>query len=201
MDAQTAAFGEHQQFGVEEPAGVLDVRQQFGGDVGAVVGYACPIGSTPWFAEVIGGFQNLNGGTNGFSLSGPAHVEERVGFQTPLLSFISLPSIGLNLPQPGSLPVLPPGASLAGSPQNYIYGAFNQDDISASIGLATSKAWLFSPEIGTGFLNAIKTASGQIVVADVWAGVELQSNSTCLGATSICPKLGNRFKTGVSFKY
>ncbi len=29
VDAQAAAFGEHQQFGVEEPAGVGDVGQQF----------------------------------------------------------------------------------------------------------------------------------------------------------------------------
>jgi hypothetical protein len=28
VDAQTGAFGEHQELGVEEPAGVLDHRQQ-----------------------------------------------------------------------------------------------------------------------------------------------------------------------------
>ena len=35
VDAQTAALGEHQQLGVEEPTGVLDQRQQVLGDVPA----------------------------------------------------------------------------------------------------------------------------------------------------------------------
>ena len=35
VDTQAAALGEHQQFGVEEPAGVRDMRQQPLGDVGA----------------------------------------------------------------------------------------------------------------------------------------------------------------------
>ena len=35
VDAQTAAFGEHQQLGVEEPSGVGDVGQQPARDVGA----------------------------------------------------------------------------------------------------------------------------------------------------------------------
>ena len=35
VDAQAAAFGEHQQFGVEEPSGVGDIRQQALCDVGA----------------------------------------------------------------------------------------------------------------------------------------------------------------------
>ena len=35
VDAQPAALGQHQQFGVEEPAGIADVGQQALGDVGA----------------------------------------------------------------------------------------------------------------------------------------------------------------------
>src|ERR1700676_2275772 len=63
------------------PAGTTVV----GGDVGVLVGYACPLASLNWFAEGIIDFQNLNAGNNGFSLSGPLHLEQRVGVQTPLL--------------------------------------------------------------------------------------------------------------------
>ena len=35
MDAQPGAFRDHQQLGVEEPAGVVDQRQQLARDVGA----------------------------------------------------------------------------------------------------------------------------------------------------------------------
>lgn len=182
------------------PAGTTMVA----GDIGAVVGYACPVGATPWFAEGIVDFQNLNAGNNGFSLSGPIHVEQRVGVQTPLLQL--LPSIGFNVgtqlgtPQPTAA-VLPPGATLNGTVQNYIYGALNEDDISSSqVGLGAARKWLVSPEVGTGLLIPFKTAGGTPMVADSYAGYEVQSNSMCIGS-GMCPKLGNRYKVGVSFKY
>lgn len=173
------------------------------GDIGALVGYACPIGATPWFAEGIVDFQNLNAGNNGFSLSGPIHIEQRVGVQTPLLQL--LPNIGFNVgtqlgtPQAPSA-VLPPGATLNGTVQNYIYGAINEDDISSQFMLASARKWLVSPEVGTGLLVPFKTAGGTPIVADTYAGYELQSSAICLGS-GICPKLGGRYKVGVSFKY
>jgi len=149
-------------------------------------------------------FQNLNAGNNGFSLSGPIHVEQRVGVQTPLLQL--LPNIGFNVgtqlgtPQPTSA-VLPPGATLNGTVQNYIYGALNEDDISSSqVGLGAARKWLVSPEVGTGLLIPFKTAGGTPIVADSYAGYEVQSNSMCIGS-GMCPKLGNRYKVGLSFKY
>ena len=172
------------------------------GDIGALVGYACPIGATPWFAEGIVDFQNLNAGNNGFSLSGPVHLEQRMGVQTPLLQL--LPNIGFNVgslgtPQAPSA-VLPPGATLNGTVQNYLYGAVNEDDISSQFGLASARKWLVSPEVGTGLLVPFKTAGGTPIVADTYAGYELQSSAICLGA-GMCPKLGGRYKVGVSFKY
>ena len=171
-----------------------------GGDIGGLIGYACPVGTIPFFAEAIFDFQNLNAGNSGFSLSGPAHLEQRVGMQTPLLQL--LPSLGF--PSTGtapSLPVLPPGATV-GQAQNYIYGAINEDDISSQFGLASAHDWLISPEIGTGMLIPITLSSGTHIVADTYAGYEMQSNSMCLGgATGMCPKLGGRFKVGTSFKY
>jgi hypothetical protein len=179
------------------PAGTTVI----GGDIGVLVGYACPIGATPWFAEVIGDFQNLNAGKNGFSLNGPAHIEERVGMQTPLLQM--LPALGFNISSLGTPPaigpLLPPGAS-QGPPSNYLYAALNEDDISATRGLASAHQWLISPEVGTGMLIPIKLANGTNIVGDVYAGYEMQSNSMCIGG-GMCPKLGGRFKVGTSFKY
>lgn len=177
------------------PAGTTVI----GGDIGGLVGYACPIGGFPFFVEVIADFQNLNAGNAGFSLSGPAHLEQRAGFQTPLLQL--MPSLGFGTglnPQPIG-PLLPPGAT-AGIPVNYIYGAVNEDDISSQFGLHSGRSWLVSPEIGTGLLIPVKLANGTPIVADTYAGYELQSNAQCIGMAT-CPKLGQRLKVGVSFKY
>jgi hypothetical protein len=152
--------------------------------------------------EGIFDFQNLNAGAPGFSLTGPAHLEQRVGVQTPLLQF--LPALGF--PSTGTapaLPVLPPGVTVNGAAQNYFYGAIDEDDISSTVGAATARAWLISPEVGTGLLIPLKLSNGWSVVADTWAGVELQTNAVCVGSGigSMCPKLGTRYKTGVSFKF
>ena len=177
------------------PAGTTVI----GGDIGAVVGYACQISSIPYFVEGIFDFQNLNATAPGFSMSGPAHLEQRLGVQTPLLQF--LPALGFpSTGTPPNLPVLPPGVTVTGAAQNYVYGAVNEDDISASAGLGNFHAWLVSAEIGTGMLVPLKLANGWNAVADVWAGVKLQSDSVCIG-TPNCPKFGTGFDTGVSFKF
>lgn len=180
------------------PAGTTVI----GGDIGGLIGYACPMAGLPFFFEALADFQNLNAtGSDGFSLTGPGHLEQRFGIQTPLLAF--LPSLGA--PSTGTVPsiqpMLPPGVAINGSAQNYVYVAANEDDISSQFGLATARAWLFSPEVGTGMLIPLKTSNGTPIVADAFAGAELQSDAVCVGGIIVCPKLATRFKTGVSFKY
>jgi hypothetical protein len=201
----TARCGLYYGVNVEGGAGTVQGTAPgttvIGGDVGGLIGYACPIGTIPFFAEVLVDFQNLNAGNSGFSLTGPAHIEERAGVQTPLLQLF--PSLGITnfggtLP---SLPVLPPGTTF-GQAQNYIYVALNEDDISSQFMAASARDWLISPEVGTGMLVPFKLANGTPFVADVWAGYEMQSSAICLGgAAGMCPKLGGRFKVGTSFKY
>lgn len=193
-------YGVNAEGGAGQVSGAPAGTTVVGGDIGALVGYACPASGFPWFVEAIFDFQNLNAGNNGFSLTGPAHFEQRVGVQTPLLAF--LPSLGAPSTgtAPSIVPLLPPGVTVTGTPQNYVYGAFDEDDIGAQLGLATAKEWLFSPELGTGMLIPLQTSNGTQIIADAYAGVELQSNSICLGSVA-CPKLETRFKTGVSFKY
>jgi hypothetical protein len=178
---------------LDAPVGVSAI----GGDVGGTLGYTCVIGNTTafWFVEVMGDFQNLNGNANGFAFGGPAHIEERFALGGPLLQLLpSLPN--LSLPAVPALPGLPAGIT-AGPSNMYIYAAVNEDDISASFGFGTAHEWLISPEIGAGILSRLSNN----VVADVWAGARIESNSFCLGGTGMCPKLGTGVVTGVAFKY
>lgn len=173
--------------------------QTIGGDIGGTLGYACETSKagTFYFVEALADFQNLNGSQNGLSLTGPAHLEQRIGFGGPLNQMIGalLPSLGTTtLP---TLPLLPTGV-IAGPSKQYIYAALNEDDVSASFGKGSSHDWLISPEVGVGMLSRLSNN----VVADVWAGFKMQSQAMCLGGvTGTCPKLGTGFATGVSFKY
>lgn len=179
------------------PAGTTMIA----GDVGGTVGYACPIGGLPWFIEGLVDFQNLNAGAPGFSLSGPVHLEQRVGVQVPILQFF--PAFGLNLPTPPNLPVLPPGVTVTGAMQTYLYGAVYEDDVSSKVGAASGRAWLVSGEGGTGVLVPARLGNGMPIVLDAWAGVAVQSTQMCIGvgAASMCPKLGTGVRTGVSVKF
>ncbi len=174
-----------------------------GGTIGGLAGYACPTAVLPWFVEGIADWQNLNAGNNGFSLTGPFHGEARIGVQTDIFQYVLqlLPGTGnlSALPTP-TPPALPPGATPNGPMTDYFYGAFNADDISSSFGLASARAWLFSPEFGMGILVPVKLANGKPIVLDAWLGDELQTNSMCLG-TVTCAKLGNRWKVGAAVKF
>lgn len=166
-----------------------------GGDVGGTLGYTCALSaSTFWFAEFMADFQNLNGSGPGFSLTGPAHLEERVAFGGPINQLLNvLPN--LNLPAVPSLPGLPNGIT-PGPTQGYFYAAINEDDVSATFGGATGHDWIISPEVGVGMLSRLSNN----VVADVWAGARLQSQEVCVGGFA-CPKLSTGLVTGLAFKY
>src|SRR5580692_5576694 len=97
------------------PAGTV----QIGGDVGGLVGWACPTAGIPYFVQANFDFQNLNAGNAGFSMKGPAHFTQLAAIQTPLVSWVSG---WLNIGQsniPAVVPLLPPGVSIVGTPQNY----------------------------------------------------------------------------------
>lgn len=166
-----------------------------GGDIGGTIGYTCATSasSTFWFAEAMGDFQNLNGNGSGFSLSGPAHFEERFAFGGPINQMLNfLPN--LNLPAVPSLPAL--NGITAGPSAGYIYAALNEDDVSATFGNSTGRDWIISPEVGVGMLSRLSNN----VVADVWAGARLQSQKVCVGGFS-CPALSTGLVTGLAFKY
>src|SRR6185437_4756797 len=62
-----------------------------GGDIGGTFGWTCQTSPTTfWFVEGMADFQNLNGSGAGFALSGPIHLEQRVGFGGPINSMLSV---------------------------------------------------------------------------------------------------------------
>jgi hypothetical protein len=170
-----------------------------GGDIEAVVGYGFTLSNIPMFVDAAIGFQNLNGGSAGFALSGPAHAMERFGIQAPIAQL--LPIIGIN-PQQISIPVLPPGVTVNGATQSYWFGGLTEDDVSASVGVATAHEWLVSAITGPGLLVPVKVANWNAVI-DVWAGLTLTSSGLCVGTglASACPQLGTGARAGVRFLF
>jgi hypothetical protein len=166
-----------------------------GGDLEAVIGYGFTVAHMPLFVDASIGFQNLNAGSSGFALSGPAHAMERIGIQAPLAQL--LPIIGIN-PQTISIPVLPPGVTVNGSTQSYWFGGALEDDVSASVGAASGRQWLVSAITGPGLLVPVKVANWDAVI-DVWAGLTLTSSGLCIGTApaAACPQLGTGARTGV----
>lgn len=184
------------------PAGTV----QIGGDVGLLVGWACPTAPVPWFVQADFDFQNLNAGNAGFSMKGPAHFSQTAAIQTPLFSYIGQ---WLNVGQNNiPTPVLPPGITLSGQPQNYVGLMVTEDDISTSFNLASNREWLVSYGLRVGSLfNATaapvagSTTKPLPVVIDTYAAVLWQSDSTCVGTTKVvCPKMGDRFVAGLDVK-
>lgn len=185
------------------PAGTV----QIGGDIGGLVGYACPTSGIPWFVEVDAMFQNLNAGNAGFAMSGPAHIEIEGAIETPLLMlFSNYFNVGQsNIPAPSTW--LPTGFSVTGSPTNYVGVVTVFDDISASSGAASAHEWLWTPiGIRTGLLFNMVGPNNLKMVGDAFAGLDFQSNALSFGAplvntpNSTSAKIGEKFVMGIKFK-
>ena len=165
------------------------------GNLDALVGYTCPFaGNGFWFVEAQGGISNLNGGTNGLSLNGPAVFIERVGVGSPLNAVFNPFGSSLSMP---SLPVLPAGVTQ--SPGNaYGFVGLVQADMGLTTGAMSGHQWVLAGMVGIGML----TRWSNNVVVDTWAGYQPRSTSTCLsGVGALCAKLGDMVRVGVAFKY
>ena len=183
------------------PAGTV----QIGGDVGGLVGYACAKSAIPWFAEIDIEAQNLNAGNAGFTTSGPLHIEAEFAIQTPLLTYVSQ---WFNIGQ-GNIPLpvvwLPTGFSVTGTPVNYLGVVTVGDDVSSQFGAARLHEFMWTPiGLRSGILFNLLGPNSQQVVADAFAGLDLQSNAVNFG--SIAPngsnnvKFSQKFVMGVKFK-
>ena len=185
------------------PAGTV----QIGGDVGGLVGYACAKSAIPWFAEIDIEAQNLNAGNAGFTTSGPLHVEAEFAIQTPILTYFGQwLNIGqANIPAPTVW--LPTGFSVKGAPVNYLGVVTVFDDVSTQFGVAHFHEVMWTPVgLRTGILFNLTGPNSQQVVADAFAGLDLQSNAVNFGSGMVAPngstsvKFSQKFVTGIKFK-
>lgn len=167
------------------------------GDLDALIGYTCPFaGNAFWFAEVQGGFSNLNGASNGLSLSGPGVFIERAGVGSPIQQYLAGILPNMNLPALPSLPATP-GATPQASPASYAFAGLVEQDFGAQVAGASAHDWILAPIIGVGLL----TRYSNNMVIDTWAGWQMNAtNSICL-QTGQCVKPGNMARIGVSLKY
>lgn len=179
---------------------VIPGTQVVQGSIFATIGYGAPINAATgsfWFAEAQFGIQNLNGNTNGLSLSGPATFTQRFGAGTPLNQMLSsiLPGASPAVP---TLPVLPAGVT-AGPGAPYVFVALHEDDISNQVGLAQNRQWILSYGAGIGLRYRLSNA----VVADTFAEYKAASNSVCVGPLggNACSHIGPGARVGVQFLY
>lgn len=174
------------------PAGTQVVQ----GDLDVIVGYTCPFAANAfWFVEASGGFSNLNGSSNGFSLSGPGVFIERAGIGSPINNILNiLPSF--NFPSVPALPALPAG--IVASPGNaYVFTGLVEQDFGVLTAAASGHNWVLSPMLGAGILTRLSNN----VMLDTWAGWQMNAqNSVCLG-TGQCVKPGDMVRVGTSLKY
>ena len=163
--------------------------QVLAGDLGVLVGYTCPIGSTFWFVESIASVSRVNGADTaaGFALSGAASFEQRVALGAPWSVVQQLtaavPALGgVAVP---SIPPLPGGVS-SGPLNPYVFVGLNERDISANLGAQVGRAWVVSGEIGFGALTRLSNG----MVVDTWVKYQPASTKVRIGLT------GQDFRTG-----
>jgi hypothetical protein len=168
--------------------------QQVTGAIGLDIGYTCPVGAGFWFADGAFDFTNVNGNSNGLSVSGPAMFEQRFGFGAPVNLIIAaipgLQSLQNSIP---SLIPLPTGVAVNTS-SPYVFGSISEQDVGVQFGLEQNKQWLIAPGIGIG--NKVRLSNG--VVFDPFAEYVLNSNSLCVGPLKgqLCVRQGQQVRAG-----
>ncbi len=103
---------------------------------------------------------------------------ERIKIGTDMQTIVAIfPSLGLP-----NLPSVPSGILANVSDQRvYLFGGVDIDDVSASFGLGTGKAWQVSPGFGIGTELLLKNLSA----VDIWAGYFNPSDGFSVGPMQI----------------
>jgi hypothetical protein len=142
--------------GTTSSTGNLASGNLIGGKFSVDVGYTGNIGQGFWFVEQNFNAQAIQGPGNGLSMAATFGMEQRyaIGASQSVVSQLwgLIPGLsGVAMP---SLPGLPNGLSVG--PANwYGFGATYEDDVSASLGTATGKSWLFAFGAGVGALYRV----------------------------------------------
>lgn len=175
------------------------VSNQIG--VAGILGYAWNVPNSQLFAAVEGwfGWQNFNGSTQGFSLTGPATFTQRVMLGAPLSDIAALFP---NLPvTPPPFPTLP-GGQAASNVKPYLFGSLSEDDITIDVaGNGSNRDWRFSPGVGVGALAQLTSGS----VVDVFAMTKFPQKGICAGPGVVpgqpCGGVGTTYLAGLALKW
>jgi len=209
-DIPTTGCGTYMTLGAAGGAGSISNSPVPGasvvqGEIGAGFGYTCAMSPTSlWFAEGSIWLANLNGSTNGFSLSGPLDVMIRAGYGNSAITSI-LGSIGFGGIAVPSLPVLPIGVT-SGTPVPYAALAGHFQDVSsqfidANTGnvFTANKVWEAAPAFQIGAWSRLSNGT----VADVYGEYQVRTSGACFGGglSGLCPGMGNVYRGVVSFKF
>lgn len=175
------------------------------GEIGAGFGYTCAMSPTSlWFVEGSLWLANLNGATNGFSLSGPLDGMIRAGYGNAAITQV-LGSIGFGGIAVPSLPVLPAGVT-AGMPTPYAAIAGHFQDVSSQFidpntgnVFTANKVWEVSPAFQIGMWTRLSNGT----VADVYGELQVRTSGACFGGgmSGVCPGMGNVYRGVVKFDF
>lgn len=170
------------------------------GDIGAGLGYGCPLGSAPgsfWFAQADFDFANINGAANGLSMTGPAHFEQRLAIGGPIANILSFfpsnPLSGLSTP---STPACPSNVT-CGPQYAFLFASIHEQDVGMQLPMPVpgNRAWLAYPGLGLGLES--RWSNGLVVDATIqWT---MQSSALGIGTENV--KFGNGALAGLVFKY
>jgi hypothetical protein len=166
--------------------------------VGLTVGYGIGWKNSPFAYTVEGdfGWKNINGSTQGFSVNGPLHLEQRVIAWTPAAGVLAqipfFQQLAAQIP-----PFLTPAAGTTTSNLQFGIGAgLDEDDISAAFpGLATNHEWRFAPMVGLFSMEQVSNATA----LRSWAKVDFPQQSVCAGpiaSKTACGGLSTQFNVG-----
>lgn len=172
-----------------------------GAAVGLTGGYMWGDGTSWKAVEAMVSYKNIGTDTVMTAAGVPASMQsnwsftERFKLGGPLASALNLiPNLSTLFPVFDATSPIPGG--IASTTHPYIFGAFHQDDVSASFGLANGRAWKLKGGAGIGAMTQL--ASG--VVMDVWAEYIPASSGVTIGApgTSASVSSGRESRIGAA---
>jgi hypothetical protein len=169
--------------------------------VAGILGYVWNAPNSQYFAAVEGwfGWQNFNGASQGFALTGPATFTQRVMIGAPLNEVAALfPTLNLSVPP---FPPLP-GGQVASNIKPYLFGSLTEDDVTIDIaGMGSNKDWRLAPGVGIGMLGQLTSGS----VVDVFAMTKFPQKGVCIGvglpAGQPCGAEGTTYLAGLALKW
>lgn len=201
-------FAQTNRIDASSPAGsTLGGTFAVGAAVGGTFGYMWGDGTTWKAIEAMASYKNISAAS--VTTAGTvATIDSKVSFTQrfkfggdPVMAILNLvPNLSTQFPV---LPSLPIGS--IGTSHPYVFGALHEDDVSASLGLMTGKAWQVKGGFGIGLMSLMgataSNPSGIPITVDVWAEFIPVGASFNLGIPAALTKAstGREGRVGLAF--